>query len=149
MTTNLQRLNWQYMTIDNILSGKTSEGVKYVKLFLQDYTKLFNVKVNPSCNKCMMSYLKKYKEKMAEIQNNCDYVLHKKREGLSLKFGSNKFITNANITNSIAKQLINRFQKIHGDKTNEFLFSKYPKTEAKATQPKAKRAKKTTPKKDS
>ena len=120
------QLKWLEMEVNNIVNGVTADGVKYLELFLQDYTKEFNTKVNPSCNKCVADYLRNYKEKFQAMENSSDYVLHKKREHLQLEFGSNIRVSNANITNEYAEKLTARYLPIHGDETLDYLFSKYP-----------------------
>lgn len=65
------------------------------------------------------------------MENNSDYKLHAKREGLPLKFGSNIRVTNANITNEYAQTLIERYSEIHKENTLTYLFSKHPKPTVK------------------
>ena len=125
------QLNWLETEVNNIVSGVTADGVKYLELFLKDYTKEFNTKVNPSCNKCIADYLRKYKEKFQAMENSSNYQLHKKREHLQLEFGSNIRVSNANITNKYAETLIARYLPIHGEETLDYLFSKYPAPPAK------------------
>jgi hypothetical protein len=117
------------MEVNDIVSKVTANGVKYLELFIRDYTREFNTTVNPSCGKCIADYLRIYKEKFQAMENSSDYQLHKKREHLQLEFGSNIRVSNANITNEYAKRLISRYHPIHGEKTLDYLFSKYPKNE--------------------
>ena len=124
---NSYKLNWLEMDTKNIVSGVTADGVKYLEVFLQDYTKSFQKKVNPSCNNCIANYLKEYKEKFQIMENKTDYRLHKKREGLQLQFGSKIHVTNANLTNQYAEILIKRYAIHKGDEAIEFLFDIYPK----------------------
>lgn len=63
------------------------------------------------------------------MNNNSQYRLHKKREGLQLKFGSSTFVNNNNITDEYAEQLIKRFKAVKKDFQLSDLFDKYP-TEA-------------------
>ena len=119
-------LNWLELNTNDIVSKIDANGVRYLELFLQDYTKLFNKKVNPSCSKCINNYLQEYKEKFMIMENKSNYILHKKREGLPLEFGSKIRVNNANITNEYAQKLIKKYMPIHGENTLNYLFQKYP-----------------------
>jgi hypothetical protein len=69
---------------------------------------------------------------MMIMDSNCKYILHKKREGIQLEFGSNIFVNNNNITEEYANKLISKFKTVLGDKFSmDYLFSKYPKEESK------------------
>jgi len=128
------QLNWLELNTIDIVSKVTADGVKYLELFLQDYSKLFNKKVVPSCNNCINEYLKEYKENFKVMSNDCKYKLHKKREGIQLEFGSNVHVTNVNITDEYAEKLIERFTPFHKEGTLDFLFDKYPKNTTNSTQ---------------
>lgn len=140
------------MTVQNIIGGKTADGVKYLELFLQDYTKLFSTKVNPNCSKCISGYLNKYKLKIFDMDSNCDYKLRKKFNGIPLSFGSSTFLSNGNLTNKLAEELVKNHKAIHAKKGTTYnidnYFEKYPKNwdikdveekEAKEVKPKNKR----------
>lgn len=129
LTQNSHKLNWLDFNIDGIIGGKTSDGVRYLELFLKDYKKEFNnTTLNANCRKCLNDYLRKYKDKYNIMDSKCDYILHKKREGIQLGFGSSVFVNNNNITNEYAKKLVSKFKKVQGDSFEmSFLFSKYPK----------------------
>ena len=60
------------------------------------------------------------------MENDCKYRLHKKREGLPLAFGSNIRVTNRNITDAYAKQLIERYQSLKAEFKLADLFSTFP-----------------------
>lgn len=94
------------MNISAILSGKAEDGTRYLSLFLKEYTELFSEKVNPSCHKCLNSYLEKYKNHFNMKKNESGYVLHAKYEGMPLEFGSQVFVNNNNITEEYAKKLL-------------------------------------------
>lgn len=136
---NLHKLNWSEMNIEKVISGKTADNTSYLELFLQDYSKEFNnTTLNASCKSCLKDYLRKYKLKFNSMENDSNYVLHEKRQGLPLGFGSSVFVTNSNITDKYALTLIKKYKKAQGDKfTMDFLFSKYP-----AEEPKKKRTRK-------
>ena len=124
-------MQWHKMNIETIVSGKTADDISYLKLFLIDYKKEFNVEVvNPSCSRCLNNYLDSFKKKYNKMENTSNYILKKKREGLQLSFGSSIFVTNKNLTDEYAKKLIERFSKKEGF-TLDYLFDKYPKEEIK------------------
>ena len=122
------------MKLDIIISGKTANDVSFLKLFLIDYKKEFNVEtVNPSCETCLKSYHNDFIKKYQKMENTSNYELHKKRENLILKFGSNIRVNNSNITDKYAKQLIENY-KNNPNFTMDYLFSKYPKEETQTEQ---------------
>ena len=132
-------MQWHKINIGTIIGGKTSDGVPYLKLFLIDYKQEFNVDVvNPSCERCLKNYHNKFIKKYDTMENTSQYKLHKKREGLILKFGSAIIVTNKNITDTYAETLIERFTKVFENKGQEFsldyLFETYPKEVVKATE---------------
>jgi len=123
---NLYKLNWLELDTKDIVSKVTTDGVKYLELFLQDYTKAFNKKVNAGCGKCIAEYLKEYKKKYRIMENKSNFRLHKKREGVQLEFGSGIHVTNSNITDEYAMKLLERYYKVHGESAVEMLFDIYP-----------------------
>ena len=130
---NLHKLNWSEMNIEKVISGKTADNTSYLELFLQDYSREFNnTTLNASCKSCLKDYLRKYKLKYNKMENNSNYVLHEKRQGIPLGFGSSVFVTNNNITDAYAKKLVKKYKKVQGDEFKmSFLFSKYPIQEVK------------------
>lgn len=120
------------MDYRSIVGGKTSDGTPYLELFLQDYSKSFGAKnLSAGCGNCVQEYLKKYKQKHTVMSNKCDYVLHKKREGLSLGFNSGVIVTNANLTNEYAERLIKNYRTNNPEFDISLLFEKYPKPKPK------------------
>lgn len=88
--------------------------------FLKEYKYDFGGTIYPSCQKCLNSYWVNYIKSLdmgEEIK--CDYVLHKKYEGIQVGFGG-KPINNKYLTNEIAETLIKNHPR--GVK----LFSKIP-----------------------
>ena len=120
METNSFKHNWDSYDIGQIIGGTTPDGVRLLKLFLIDYTALFGETVNPSCSKCMDSYLSKYKLKIFEMQNNSQYRLKEKYNGLPLNFGSPVLVNNSNLTDEYASELLKRFDA-------DVIFEKFPK----------------------
>jgi hypothetical protein len=115
------------MSTELIIGGKTADGVPYLKLFLQDYKKEFNVEtLNAACQKCIYQYHRDFIKQTSTMENTSKYQLHKKREGIQLEFGGSLFITNENITDRYAEKLIKRFKEINPDFKLEDLFEVYP-----------------------
>ena len=105
MLQRLQRLeinslpNWLEMTTEQIIGGKSPDGVRYLQLFLKDYTSLFNVQnVCANCNNAIAEYHKKYISKVMEKDNTCQYRLLEKYNGIQLDTSCSTFINNGNIT---------------------------------------------------
>lgn len=120
-------MEWHNISLDMIIGGKTPDNIPYLKLFLQDYKKEFNVEVvNAACQKCIYTYHKDFIKKFNPMESNSKYKLLAKREGISLDFGSSIMVTNANLTDSYAKQLIKRFKDLNNDFKMEDLFEIYP-----------------------
>ena len=116
---------WQNINFNTIIGGIAPDGVLYLKTFLIDYKEEFHVEVvNPSCQKCIKNYHEEFIKKYKIMNNQCDYVLRKKREGLPLHFGSSIRVNNGNITNEYAKILLEKFEA-------DYLFDVYPKEEKK------------------
>jgi len=122
----LHRHNWIDIGIESILTNKDGEGVRYLQHFLKDYTTLTGAHVNAGCNKCIAKYYNNYVNLISDMENDCNYKLHKKREGLPLAFGSNIRVTNRNLTDDYAKKLIKRYQDVKKDFDISYLFSKFP-----------------------
>lgn len=119
METSSYRHNWEGFDIGKIIEGVSLDGTRLLKLFLIDYTIMFDEVVNPSCSKCLGNYLDKYKLKIYEMQNNSQYRLKEKYNGIPLIFGSPILVNNSNLTDQYALKLLKRFQK-------ETIFDKFP-----------------------
>jgi len=119
LETNIYKHNWEDFRIEDIIGGVSPDGIRYLKLFLQDYTALFSEVVNPGCSKCLNNYLQKYKSKIFAMQNNSQYRLKEKYNGIPLNFGSAVLVNNSNLTDEYAAELLERFEA-------ETLFDKFP-----------------------
>ena len=120
MDSSKYNYDWQNIRVENIIGGKTPDGVRYLELFLKDYSSLFNKKnLNASCHKCISDYHKQYIQKTQNMDNKCDYVLKAKYIGIRLEPGSSFMVNNSNITNKIGAKLMKR-------KNGKDLFDKYP-----------------------
>lgn len=130
-------MEWHKLNIGAIVSGTNPNGAPNLIQFLKDYKKEFNVEiVNPSCERCLKSYHNKFIKKYQVMENNSQYKLHKKREGLQLKFGSSTHVNNNNITDEYALTLIERFKAIKEDFKLSDLFEVYPKEQIEVIEPK-------------
>lgn len=89
-----------------VATGKSSDGTRYLQLFLQEYVSVFNETVNPGCPKCLNTYLSRYKNHFNTMANTCNYRLHAKYENIPLEFGSPVLVNNANITDEYAEKLL-------------------------------------------
>lgn len=124
--TSLKKHNWESYSIEYIISAKDADNVPLLKLFLQDYTKLFSTQVNAGCFKCLSQYLVNYKQKLykMENQNTCQYKLKPKYNLLPLEFGSNIYVTNNNINDEKGLILMKRFHAL--GKTPDVIFEVFP-----------------------
>ncbi len=125
---NSLKHKWELYNLDNIIGGKSSDGVSLLKLFLQDYSKLFHTTtLNASCKKCLQDYLTNYKNKINKMENpnTSQYRLKQKYNNIPLEFGSNIFVNNNNITDEYAQTLLMRYSA-------EKIFDVYPTIEVVA-----------------
>lgn len=99
-------MDFTTMDIATVTRSVTGSGVRYLELFLKEYTSIFKEKVNPACPKCLTEYLTRYKNHYKAMANTSDYRLHAKYENIPLEFGSPILVNNGNITNEYAKQLL-------------------------------------------
>lgn len=99
-------MDFTTMDIHTIAISKGSDGTGYLQLFLQEYTRIFKEKVNPSCPKCLNDYLTRYKNHYKAMENTCKYRLHAKYENIPLEFGSPTLVNNGNITDEYAMKLL-------------------------------------------
>ena len=99
-------MDFTTMDISTLTRSVTGEGVRYLELFLQEYTSVFNGPVNPSCPKCLNDYLTKYKNYFNAMANTSQYRLHAKYENIPLEFGSPILVNNSNMTTQYAQKLL-------------------------------------------
>ena len=122
---NSLKHNWENYELSNIIGGKSSDGVSLLKLFLQDYSKIFHTTtLNAGCQKCLQDYLTNYKNKINKMENpnTSQYRLKQKYQNIPLEFGSNIFVNNNNITDEYAEKLLERYDA-------EKIFEVYPTIE--------------------
>ena len=116
---------WEIYNLENIISSKTADNIPLLKLFLQDYSKLFHTTtLNAGCQKCLQDYLTNYKNKINKMENPnaSNYRLKQKYQNIPLEFGSNIFVNNNNITDEYAEKLLERYNA-------EKIFDVYPTIE--------------------
>jgi len=124
--------DWTKIDTNTIIGGIAPDGSMYLKSFLIDYKTEFSVEVvNASCPKCIKDYHNEFIKKYGNMENNSQYRLHPKREGLQLEFGSSIFVNNKNITDDYAEKLIKKYSELREDFTLDYLFSHYPKKTSK------------------
>jgi DNA-directed RNA polymerase subunit N (RpoN/RPB10) len=113
---------WQEFKTEQIIGGTTPDGVRYLKLFLADYARLFKTNnLCASCNNLIAEYHKKYISKIMEKDNTSKYRLHEKYNGIQLEPCSSVFVTNGNITDELGSMLLaNKGSRI---------FSKFPSSD--------------------
>ena len=127
-------MDFTTMDYNTIATGKGSDGTLYLQLFLQEYARLFNEKVNPSCPRCLNDYLTRYKKHYNTMANTCKYRLHAKYENIPLEFGSPILVNNSNITDEYALKLLQH-------KNGERYFTTLPDPNAPAEEPIVKKKK--------
>ena len=96
------------MDIATLSRGTTGEGVRYLELFLREYTALFPGRVTPSCPRCLNEYLTRYKKHYKAMSNPCNYRLLAQYENIPLQFGSPILVNNDNITDEYAEALLSQ-----------------------------------------
>ena len=127
---NSLKHKWETYNLEYIVGGKTSDNVPLLKLFLQDYSKLFHTTtLNASCSKCLQDYLNNYKQKINKMENpnTSQYRLKLKYNNIPLRNigeGYNVMVNNNNITDAYAEILLERYSA-------EKIFDVYPILEEK------------------
>ena len=100
-------LNWENISTEKVISGVTADDVSYLKLFLADYSREFKLKtVVAGCRNCIADYHKKYTIRMKAKNNECQYRLKDKYNGIQLEQGSSVMVNNGNITNEYGETLL-------------------------------------------
>lgn len=127
-------MDFTTMDIATVTRSVTGSGVRYLELFLKEYTSIFKERVNPACPKCLTEYLTRYKNHYKAMANTSHYRLHAKYENIPLEFGSPILVNNSNITNEYAQQLL-----LH--KNGERYFAQIPLPPAPEQKPVTKKPK--------
>lgn len=122
--------DWTKYDKQSIFNDKKKGGL--LVSFLTEYKEHFKLNtVNASCAKCFNSYYENYLNSLPmakEIKEKveCDYVLHKKYNGIQL--GTNgRPIRNGEMTNEVAEQLLKEHP--HGAKLFEIMPEQLKKKE--------------------
>src|SRR5690625_4628739 len=96
--------DWSKIDRVTVFKGFDENGNRYLTEFLKDYHTLYGGSPNAGCGKCLNSYYDKMITKKNTTMSK--YRLKKKYDGISLGFGSNVIVSNRNMTDEKAKQLI-------------------------------------------
>lgn len=102
-------MNWLNIDKVVIFTGKDENGNRYLSQFLRDYKEAFGKEeINAGCPKCLDSYYTKFTKHLSKMGEkiNSTYRLKAKYNGISLGFGSNVIVSNRNITDDLAEQLL-------------------------------------------
>lgn len=106
-----------WLTIDKktIFEGKDKNGNRYLTEFLKDYKEKYNPQeINAGCSRCLNDYYKKIikfysamaKQETKKAKAKSKFVLKPMFNGIPLKFGSRTLVSNSNLTDELAKELI-------------------------------------------
>lgn len=123
--------DWSKIDKVVIFKGTDENGNRYLSQFLKDYQQLTGAKeLNVGCGNCLEDYYKKYIQNFSTMskKNKSGYVLKAKYDGIPLKFGSRTFVSNRNMTDQLAKELIKNHPK------GEDLFDAIPEATTKKTE---------------
>jgi hypothetical protein len=115
-------IQFECLDTNAILSSSTPDGVRYLELFLKEYSiTTGETNLNAGCRKCIANYLITYQKIKGKMDNanKSQYRLKEKYNNISLEFGSNVFVNNLNLTDEYAEILL----KLH---KKEDLFEVYP-----------------------
>lgn len=110
-------MNWLNLNKETIFKGKDEEGNRYLSQFLSDYKEVFKpAEINAGCTNCLNNYyhemIKHLNIMATQNQNkNSGYLLKAKYEGIPMAFGSRKLVYNHNLTDEIAKKMIEKHPK--------------------------------------
>lgn len=113
--------DWTKIKADAVFNGKDENGVRYLPEFLQDYQTTFNAVPEGGCHKCLIRYytqITKYLSKM-NTKTKSSFKLKQMFEGIQFGFGSNRIISNRNLTDEIAVELLDTHP--HGKKLFEIV----------------------------
>ena len=108
-------MNWLEVDQVSVLTGKDSNGNRYLSQFLKEYKEVFNREtINAGCQKCLVNYyLKfiKYLHTMPTPKQPTEYRLKAKYNGIPLSFGSPVQVDNNNMTDAYGNQLLENHPK--------------------------------------
>ena len=105
-------IDWLQYTPDQIKNEANEQGVRLLSLFSSDYKAVTGKTLCASC-RGLREKINEYHQKKIEMdtKEKCDYKLKKMYEGIPLEFGSQVHVSNRNLTNKLAKQLIAKHPK--------------------------------------
>lgn len=100
-------IDWSKYKAEEVKNGNDENGNRLFSLFVQDYIKIFKTDVCPNCNDFpvkFQNFINKVKE--MENKNPCEFQLKKKYEGIPTSFGSQVYVTNENVSDELAIELL-------------------------------------------
>lgn len=108
--------NWLSIEKETIFTGKDENGNRYLSRFLKEYQETFNPDmINAGCSRCLEDYYQKFTKYLlkmgTKVKTESGYVLKAKYNGIPLKFGSRKLVTNATITKEQGDYLLKNHKR--------------------------------------
>lgn len=108
-------MNWLVVDKVSIFTGKDENGNRYLNQFLKEYQETFNPDmINAGCQRCLEDYylkFTKYLQSMSQPKTLSAYKLKEKYNGIPLEFGSQIQVSNSNMTDAYAEQLLKSHPK--------------------------------------
>ena len=99
--------DWTKYKAEDVKNGLDENGNRLFSLFVQDHIKVFGIDVCPNCNDFPIKF-QNFINKIKEMENKkpCEFQLKKMYEGIPTSFGSSKYVTNQNISDELAIELL-------------------------------------------
>ncbi len=104
------QVDWTKYKAEEVRSGSDQNGSRLFPQFAQDYHKVFQTDVCPNCKDFPVKF-QNFLIKIKMSQEESNFKLKEKYDGLPLEFGSQVYVTNANITNENALKLLKNHPK--------------------------------------
>ena len=101
--------DWYKIDMETVFTGTDEHGVRYLSEFLSDYESNFSDSANAACRKCLIQYYNKiikYQTNKNMENSQTVFRLQAKFNGIQSSFGSSTVISNRNLTDEIAVDLI-------------------------------------------
>ncbi len=104
-------MDWTKIDKVTIFNGKDENGNRYLSQFLRDYQETFHPDIiNAGCDRCLEDYYQKFIKYLSTMSKKeiTGYKLKEKYNGIPLEFGSPVYVSNANLTDELAKKLLKK-----------------------------------------
>jgi len=100
--------DWSKIAPETVFTGKSEDGNRYLNEFLRDYKTAFNPAIiEAGCRRCLNDYYSKLTQSLHKMKTvKTAYKLKAKYNGIPLKFGSRIQVSNTNLTDALAEELI-------------------------------------------